>query len=145
MRSTRLLPLALILAFALSVCGCQKPVTEEAEESTSEKTVSYTIEDIEKNAAAWGYTCKRKEDAGLREINEDINASTAKGNLVNCVTVSSSADHTGAIIFEFDSEKSASDFCEASESLLGKLSDGMSKDCRGRLFIYGNTSVIENI
>ena len=78
MRLTRLLPLALILAFALSVCGCQKPVTEEAEETTSEKTVSYTIEDIEKNAAACGYACKRKEDAGLREINEDIDASMAK-------------------------------------------------------------------
>ena len=146
MRLSKLLPLALIiLALTLSVFGCKKAVATDETSESSEKTVSNTIDDIENKASDSGYICSRKEDAVLKEINEDIDASEVKGDLVNCVTVSSSSDHTGAIIFEFDSEQGASDFCKASEGLLGKLSEGMSKDYRGRLFIYGNTSVIENI
>ena len=146
MRFSKLLPLVLIiLALFLSVCGCKKAVAETETESSSEKAASYSIEEIEKKAADSGYVCNYKEDAGIQEINEDIDVSEANGILVGCMEISSSSDHTRAIIFEFDSEESASEFCEASEALFGRLGEGISKDCRGHLFIYGDTSVIENI
>ena len=145
MRSSKLLLSALIIiAIILSVCGCKKPVAEDGTESSTEKTVPYSIEEIEKKATDAGYICKRKEDAGIRTLSEDVNL-LANGTLINCTEISSTSDHTRAIVFEFDSEQSAKDFCDSSEDLFGKLGEGVSKDHRGLLFIYGDTSVIENI
>ena len=146
MRFIKLLPLVLIIfALTLTAWGCKKSVAEVESESTSEKTVSNSIEEIEKKATDSGYVCNYKEDAGIQEINEDIDVSEANGILVGCMEISSSSDHTRAIVFEFDSEENASEFCENSEALFGKLNEGLSKDCRGKLFIYGDTSVVENI
>ena len=128
------------LAFALMGCKKQAP-----EEQSSETAVPTSVEEIERIATDAGYTCKRKEEVGIKEINDDLEVAKVCGEVINCLTVSSSADHTGVIVFEFDSEESATEFYGHAEEMLGKLKDGMSKERRGKLFIYGNTSVIDRI
>ena len=144
MRLTKILLAALVVcAIAVSFVGCkEEPILEE---TTVETASPMSVDEIEKKAQDAGFTCRRKGEAGIREINDDLTLARVSGNLINCMTVSSSADHTGAIVFEFDSEESVADFYERAEEMLGKLKDGMSKDRRGKLFIYGNTSVIEKI
>lgn len=147
MRFIKLLPLALIIfALALTVCGCKKSVAKVETESESKKPVSTPIDEIEKKATDAGYVCNRKEAEGIKGINEDIEESEANGTLINCIEISSLSNHTKAIVCEFDSAERASEFYEkSSEALFGKLSEGLSKDCRDTLFIYGDTSIIEKI
>ena len=114
MRLTKILLAALVVcAIAVFFVGCkEEPILEE---TTVETASPMSVDEIEKKAQDAGFTCRRKGEAGIREINDDLTLARVSGNLINCMTVSSSADHTGAIVFEFDSEESVDDFYDRAE------------------------------